>query len=140
MDNETIKSGIIKIRTGLGYSQQRMAEELGMSRSTYVNIEKGQTQFVNENLSRIAELGDISTEELVLGYKPVSQEELSSLKQENERYASGRESIVRGYQEEISSLKERVSDLEALVRSLQDTVAAQKEMMAMYKKMRNFEA
>jgi len=140
MDNETIRSGIIKIRTDLGYSQQRMADELGMSRSTYVNIEKGLTHFVNENLHRIAALGDISTEELVLGYKPVSQEELASVKQENERYVNGRDSVVRGYKEEISSLKDRVSDLDALVRSLQDTVATQKEMMAMYKKMLNFEA
>ena len=68
MDNNSVKENIIRRRKGLKLSQQDMADKIGMSRTAYRNIEKGETKLLSENVARIAEALEMDAEELVLGY------------------------------------------------------------------------
>lgn len=70
MDNARIKENIIRKRTEKGISQDEMAQRLEMSRNSYRNIEKGSTYVVSRHLKEIADILNITEEELVLGYKP----------------------------------------------------------------------
>ena len=72
MDNARIKENIIRIRNEKGFSQDEMANLLGISRNSYRSIEKGSTNVISRRLGEIAHLLGVSEEELALGYQPGS--------------------------------------------------------------------
>ena len=74
MDNTSIKQNICNARKSRKFTQEEMAYKMGMSLTAYRDLEKGETSIVNTNLQKIANLLDTSTEELVLGYRPVQME------------------------------------------------------------------
>ena len=121
MDNNSIKENIRKIRKSQGLTQEEIAHRLGISLTAYRDIEKGDTSIVNNKVYKIAEVTGVSTEELVLGYRPAESE--SSL-----------EDIRNEYSSQTDILLKRIADLEKLVTSLEETVASKNEIIAMLKK------
>jgi transcriptional regulator with XRE-family HTH domain len=71
MDVEKIKS----IRKNSGYSQEYVAERLGISQKAYSDIESGKTRLKNEVLYEIAKILDISPAAIC----PISCECISSI-------------------------------------------------------------
>ncbi|KUF38614.1 helix-turn-helix transcriptional regulator [Myroides marinus] len=71
MDVEKIKS----IRKNSGYSQEYVAERLGISQKAYSDIESGKTKLKNEVLYEIAKILDISPAAIC----PISCECISSI-------------------------------------------------------------
>ena len=71
---------------------------------------------------RIAELLDLPSEELVLGYRP-SQADSTSLQEVHAEY-SGR----------VATLERRIKDLEKLVASHEETISSKNEIILMLKK------
>ena len=122
MDNTSIKQNIRKARKSRKFTQEEMAYKMGMSLTAYRDLEKGDTSIVNANLQKIANLLDTSTEELVLGYRPIQME------------GPGLEDIRDEYIEKVSVLEKRVSDLEKLVNSLEETISTKNEIITMLKK------
>ena len=122
MDNISIKDNIRKIRKVRKLTQEEMAHGLGLSITAYRDIEKGNTSILNGNLSKIAYLLDIPTEELVLGYRPAQIEGLDLKKVQND------------YLERINILEKRVSDLEKLVNAQEENIASKNEIISMLKK------
>ncbi len=122
MDNLTIKDNIRKIRKARRLTQEQMALGMDISLTAYRDLEKGRTSIMNDNLSKIADILETSTEELVLGYRPVQSE--------------GRliEDVQAEYGGQIDVLKTRVADLEKLVRSLEESVESKNEIISMLKK------
>ncbi len=122
MDDLTIKDNIRKIRKGRKLTQEQMANMMNISLTAYRDLEKGRTNIVNDNLGKIAELLETSTEEIVLGYRPVQ--------------ASGMqvEDVQAEYGERIATLQRRVADLEELVRTLKENVETKNEIIKMLKK------
>ncbi len=122
MDNLTIKDNIRKIRKARRLTQEQMALGMDISLTAYRDLEKGRTSIMNDNLSKIADILETSTEELVLGYRPVQSE--------------GRliEDVQAEYGGQIDVLKTRVADHEKLVRSLEDSVESKNEIISMLKK------
>ncbi len=122
MENSTIKDNIRKIRKSRKLTQEEMAHRMNISLTAYRDLEKGRTSIVNENLSKIAELLNTSTEEIVLGYRPVQ--------------ADGRqvEEVQAEYGEHIAVLQRRIRDLEELVRTLKENVETKNEIITMLKK------
>ncbi len=122
MDNLTIKDNIRKIRKAHKLTQEEMAHRLDISLTAYRDLEKGNTTIVNSNIMKIADLLDTSTEELVLGYRPVQ--------------ATGKqlEDVQAEYGGQIDALRTRVSDLEKLVKYLEETLESKNEIIAMLKK------
>ena len=70
MDNDSVKDNIRNFRKIYKLTQSEMADKLGISRTAYRNIESGETRLISENVSRIADILHIRTEDLVLGYSP----------------------------------------------------------------------
>ena len=121
MDNSTIKDNIRRMRKASRLTQEEMANKLDISLTAYRDLEKGNTNIVNANVMKIAQLLDTSTEELVLGYRPV-QTPVKLLEDMRSEYG-GR----------ISTMERRITDLEKLVESLQETINTKNEIITMLK-------
>ena len=122
MDNTSIKQNIRKSRKSKKFTQEEMAYKMGMSLTAYRDLEKGETSIVNSNLQKIANLLGTTTEELVLGYRPIQMDgpRLEDIKEE--------------YLGKVSVLEKRITDLEKLVSSLEETIATKNEIITMLKK------
>lgn len=122
MDNSSIKDNIRKVRKARKLTQEELADRLDISLTAYRDLEKGNTAIVNSNVIRLAELLDTTTEELVLGYRPVQ--------------APGKllEDVRTEYGGKIEAMERRIADLEKLVRSLEETIATKNEIIAILKK------
>ena len=121
MDNSTIKDNIRRMRKASRLTQEEMANKLDISLTAYRDLEKGSTNIVNANVMKIAQLLDTSTEELVLGYRPV-QTPVKLLEDMRSEYG-GR----------ISTMERRISDLEKLVQTLEETIKTKNEIIIMLK-------
>ena len=129
MDNNSIKDNIRRIRKTRKMTQEDVAHRLGISLTAYRDLERGSTNIMNGNLSRLAEEFETSPEELVLGYKP-SQQASRTL-----------EEVKGRYQSKVTLLEKQVEDLEKLIKSLEETIVSKneiiennKEIIAMLKK------
>ena len=122
MDNFTIKDNIRKKRKASRLTQEEIASKLDISLTAYRDLEKGSTSIVNGHIIKIADLFNISTEELVLGYQP--QPEAGIIM----------EDVRHEYGNKIGNLEKRIQDLEKLVRSLEETVATKNEIITMLRK------
>ena len=58
---------IKKLRIQSGYSQDEMADLMGIERSTYSNFELGKTNLFSPNLAKFAQVLKISEEEILQG-------------------------------------------------------------------------
>ena len=99
-----------------------MAHKLGISVTAYRDLEKGSTNMMNGNIVRLAELLDTSTEEIVLGYKPVRmpEKELREMKEE--------------YNERVAELEQEVEYLKRLVKSHEETIMTKNQLIGMLEK------
>lgn len=122
MDNTSIKRNIRNVRKSRNFTQEEMAFRLGISLTAYRDLEKGETSIVNANLLKVADLLDTTTEELVLGYKPIPLE------------GPGVEDIREEYTGKVNILEKRIKDLEKLVGSLEETISTKNEIISMLKK------
>jgi transcriptional regulator with XRE-family HTH domain len=122
MDNTSIKQNIRNIRKARKLTQEEMAFRLGMSLTAYRDLEKGETSIVNTHLLKIAELLDTTTEELVLGYRPLQME------------GPGVADLKEEYGGRVNVLEKRIHDLEKLVNSLEETISTKNEIISMLKK------
>ena len=134
MDNSTVKENITKIRQAAGMSQSDMADRLGLSRTAYRNLEKGETRLISINVERIAEILDTTTEELVLGYKPDGRESSGRLKDICAEFDSEKASMRKEYEKEISRLKEQIASLHEHIELLKDACKTKDEIIALLKK------
>ena len=117
MDNNSIKDNIRRIRKTRKMTQEDVAHRLGISLTAYRDLERGSTNIMNGNLSRLAEEFETSPEELVLGYKP------SQLASRTLEEVKGR------YQSKVTLLEKQVEDLEKLVKTLEETIASKNEII-----------
>ena len=122
MDNNSIKENNRNIRKARKLTQEEMAFRMGMSLTAYRDLEKGDTSIMNANLLKVAMLLDTTTEELVLGYRPIQME------------GPGLEDPKEEYLERVSNLEKRISDLENLIESLNETISSKNEIITMLKK------
>lgn len=59
-------------RANKGYSQDDIADKMGIERSTYSNFELGKTKLFAKNMYRFAEVVGKSEEEILLGNAPLT--------------------------------------------------------------------
>ncbi|MBQ6878873.1 MAG: helix-turn-helix transcriptional regulator [Bacteroidales bacterium] len=122
MDNRSIKENIRRIRKSRKMTQEDMAARLDISLTAYRDLERGSTNIMNANIFKIAELLDISVEELLLGYRPVQAKGIQV------------EDVRAEYGGQITVMERRISDLEKLVSSLEETIITKNEIISMLKK------
>ncbi len=122
MDNLTIKDNIRKIRKARRLTQEEMANMLDISVTAYRDLEKGETNIVNANILKIADLLEMPTEEIFLGYRPIQAEGMHV------------EEIHAEYNGRIAVMERRIADLEKMVETLDEAVRTKNEIIAMLKK------
>ena len=63
---DKLHENIRRVRIKLGYSQDDMAEKMGIERSTYSNFELGKTKLFGKSMTRFAAAVGLSEEEILL--------------------------------------------------------------------------
>lgn len=122
MDNTSIKNNIRKKRKEKKFTQEEVAHRLGISLTAYRDFEKGRTSMMNGHIVKLADLLETTTEELVLGYRPVKE------------YETIIEDVRNRYGKRIHNLESQIDHLEKLVLSLEETVSTKNEIIRMLKK------
>ena len=122
MDNTSIKENIRKIRKQRKMTQEEMAHLLGISVTAYRDLERGNTSIMNAHLLKIAELLETSSEELVLGYRPVQMP------------GKKLEDVQAEYSEKVMALEKEIDYLRKLVKSLEDTIVTKNQIIEMLQK------
>ncbi len=122
MDNTSIKENIRKIRKERRMTQEEMADMLGISITAYRDLERGSTSIMNGNVLRLAELLNTSTEEIVLGYRPIQMP------------GKKLEEMQAEYCARIESLEKENEYLRKLVKSLEETIATKTQIIEMLQK------
>lgn len=120
MTSESIKINIRRKREELRLTQQEMAERLGLSRTAYRNIEDGRTKLVSDKLQPIADIFGISSEELVMGFDPVSFN-VDLLKEENDHKEKIRE-ITDYYETRLKHMNETLELKDGYIRTQNDII------------------
>lgn len=131
MDNARIKENIIRKRTEKGISQDEMAQRLEMSRNSYRNIEKGSTYVVSRHLKEIADILNITEEELVLGYKP--EEGAGSLEEVRSHYSKISDDLRQNYEERIAGLSDQLELQKLMVSDLRELIDSKNEIIRLLK-------
>ena len=122
MDNTSIKENIRKFRKERKMTQEEMAHLLGISVTAYRDLERGNTSIMNAHVLKIAELLETSTEELVLGYRPVQMP------------GKKLEEMQAEYSEKITALETEIEYLRKLVKSIEEAIAAKNQVIEMLQK------
>ena len=112
---DELHTRIRRAREQAGLSQEKMAEELGVGRTTYVNFETGRSRLFSSLLDRMAARLGKSVEEILFGERPDEQ-----LLRDEAALEEWRSSLVAEYEGRISALQEKVDAL-ARVIDAQDT-------------------
>lgn len=127
MDSNSVKQNIRKVRKDMGLTQKEMADKLGISRTAYRNLEKGETKVYSNHISKMAELAGKAEEEVVLGYTP-RQADAEQLR-EIQNYEERLNTLTEYYETRISDLNEKLKDREKLIESLQNNVKTLQSMV-----------
>ena len=131
--NTKIKSHISEKRHELNMTQNEVARQVGISVTAYRDLESGKTQILNEKVQRIAQVFDISTEELVLGYTP-SQEESSRLKEERQKYQDTIKEKLSFYEEKIELQSTVINNLHRLLEKSEEIIQNKDQIISFQKK------
>jgi transcriptional regulator with XRE-family HTH domain len=123
MDESFIKNNINTYRKSKDLTQIETANALKISTNAYRKIEKGNTAIINSHVRELADLFEMSLEELFLGYSPSATLDTTI----NE--------VKAEYGSQVTRLENRIEYLEKLNESLEETIASKNEIITMLKKM-----
>lgn len=139
MDNDSVKDNIRNFRKIYKLTQSEMADKLGISRTAYRNIESGETRLISENVSRIADILHIRTEDLVLGYSPEPGQkeknrrpgsisaQLAEIKRAHEKETEEMSSEIIRLKKDLQYLTRRIEDLEELLKTKDEIISMMKK-------------
>ena len=123
MDESFIKNNINTYRKSKDLTQKEAAQALNISTNAYRKIEKVNTSSINSHVRELADLLEMSLEELFLGYSPSATLDTTI----NE--------VKAEYGSQVTRLQNRIEYLEKLNESLEETIASKNEIITMLKKM-----
>lgn len=112
---DELHTRIRQAREQAGLSQEKMAEELGVGRTTYVNFETGRSRLFSPLMEGMAARLGKSVEEILFGERPDDR-----LLRDKAALEEWRSSLVAEYESRLSALQEKVDAL-ARVIDAQDT-------------------
>lgn len=132
MDSDSVKKNICKARRELGLTQKEMADKLGISRTAYRNLEKGETKVYSDHISAMARLSGKKEEELVLGYLPEQSEEKHL--REIDNYSQQIKTLREQYEACIEDLNSKLAQKDILIESLQRNIRTLESMVELIRK------
>ena len=128
-----MRVNIARARKKSGFTQKAVAESLGISRTSYSRIEKGPTKILGRRIDKIADILNVSLDELLLGYIP-DPDSAERLEHERAEYGLKKASLVAEYDEKLEAASRENATLRALVDSLKETIRNQEEIIAMLRR------
>ncbi|MEN6619117.1 MAG: helix-turn-helix domain-containing protein [Rikenellaceae bacterium] len=133
MENKLIKLKIQKERRGLGYTQEYMAQSLGISTNSYRQIETGNTVLISNRIFDIARILKTTPEELLVGV--TLQADQNSKIEEVENFY--KEKIAKTESDNKISrveLEAEIQRLKAALESKESIIGVLKESLNRYSK------
>ena len=121
--NNSIGENIRKHREFKGYSQEYMAQELGINQSSYAKIEKGSTKLTVDRLQRISEVLEVEVSTLLNS----SKQPIFNQTNENGSYANGY--IENFYIENKEITEKLLQSKDELIKKLEEQVSFLKELL-----------
>lgn len=118
MNTKHIRANIIARRNELGYSQEYVAELLGISTNSYSKIENGHTAIISKRLFEIAAVLKTSPQELVMG-------DIITLEEHNQICKE----IEQKHSKELSYYKQHLEDNALLIKTLQEVAEYRKQQI-----------
>ncbi len=105
-----IYNTIKKLRLTKGFTQEYVAEKLGMLQGNYTKLESGKAQITIERLEKIAEVFGMTVLELLAGHEQTSQKktDVEVLEREKDRLERELKNL------EIAYLREKVDNLKKI--------------------------
>lgn len=113
--NANIKYRIYELRRKKGYSQEYMANCMNISLNSYRKIERGDTNLISPRLTEIANILEVSCDELILDPEQIKP-----------AYPLG--------QNERQEFTEKIDDLKKYIAHLEQLIALQNEKLDSYSK------
>jgi transcriptional regulator with XRE-family HTH domain len=117
-----IGNKIKKLRELKNYTQQHMAEELGLTQSAYSKIEKGETELPYSRLEKIADVFGVKPEDLVSYNEQLVFHIMNNPNGGNVFSNVYQQSLTdkerKLYEDQIMQLKEEVSHLKGVIEKL----------------------
>ena len=136
--DDSIKRNIRALRLRLGYSQERMGRELGLSRTSYRKLESGPTAIINAAVYKLSEIASIPVEDILGGkLSPEGAEGYGGLAEERNRDVE-LEELRRYYEDLLQSKDEKIAELRASVQEKMDVISSQKGIIAFLEKHTDF--
>ena len=111
------------------WSQEEMAERLGMSHNGYAKIERGETKLYLDKLSQIAQIFNINLSDLVSD----SEKNVFFFLQETQDHTSANYYGSSDLAAEIEKLKLIVAHKDEIIEQKNKELAAQQEIIALLK-------
>ena len=116
MPQDFFHTNLRQARIRAGYSQQGLADAIGVSLSVIGSLERGATNLFSKHIPAIARTLNVSEEELLCGVP--SEVLLHELPHRREQ----EEALIREYEEKMTALRERLAASNRLVEVLQANV------------------
>lgn len=124
MDNESIKTNILRFRHMAGLTIEQAAAAMELSVASYKKIEKGATRIVYRYLDRLAAALNVTPEQIVLGYQPLDPGSAEYLGEDNrQRYYHG---VMEDYESRLREKERVIADKERTIQDLREYIDMQK--------------
>ncbi len=117
-----------------GYSQEDIAEKLGMSVKGYSDIERGKTNLQMNRLEEIAQILEIDIFELLsFGEKNVFCQSIRTIKNDQNNFLGDSQAQIEKYQLIVEQKDKEISLLNTQINQLNEQVLQLKEIIALMK-------
>lgn len=141
MDNKSIKENICRCRKARGFTQEEMADRIGVSVTSYRNIESGSTHLIHPSSAIIAKVLGLSPEELFLGVAALSgrvlNEEAVAYGSDAGEACGGRFGKMRDeYESRLQTLRRENQGLKALVASKERDISHLESIMRVMQRLK----
>ena len=103
LELDVIHTRIREAREKTGLSQEAMAAQIGVGRTTYINFETGRTKLYCRSLLRMAKFLDIPEEELLFGPRPDE-----GLLRDQLTLDNWKKQVVDDYENRLAALREQL--------------------------------
>lgn len=128
MDNESIKTNILRFRQKAGLTIEQVAVALDITVQSYRKVEKGSTKIIYRHLDKMAALFGVTPEEILLGYQPLDPSS-AQLLEENDKVQYIHD-LAEDYEKRIRELKASLEEKERVIADLRDSIASKNALLA----------
>ncbi len=144
MDNNSIKEKIYWYRKSLGYTQEQMADLLGISVTQFRSIENGSTKLIHKQAAPIAAIFQVSLDELFSGEMTPAM----TLNEAKVRYSkadgwtiemSAHKKVVEEYENKLQGLRKENKTLKDLVDSKERDILHLEGIIKMMKRLKGID-